>query len=114
MGRSDQFLSALNERVLVGDGGMGTALARRGIGPETCLEELNSSRRDLVRDVHREYVSAGADLIETNTFRASRTHLGRFGLAERTFELNYRGARLAGFTAIVAKLIVPIDGRRLK
>lgn len=95
MARRQQFLSALRSRVLVGDGAMGTALQRRGVGSDECFEALNSSRRDLVRDVHREYVSAGADLLETNTFRANRPHLERFGLAEKTFEFNYRGARLA-------------------
>ncbi len=95
MARSEQFVAALTSRVLVGDGAMGTALLRRGIGADVCFEELNSSRRDVVRDVHREYVAAGADVLETNTFRANRPHLERFGLGERTFEFNYRGARLA-------------------
>ena len=95
MARGDSFLSALNTRVLVGDGAMGTSLVRRGVGQDECFEALNASRRELVRDVHREYVTAGADVIETNTFRANRPHLERFGLAEKTFELNYQGARLA-------------------
>ncbi len=116
MGRSEQFLTALHERVLVGDGAMGTALTRRGVGSEACLEELNSSRRDLVRDVHREYVAAGSDMIETNTFRASRPHLEQFGLEDRTFEFNYRGARLArsvaGRDVFVAGSVGPLPGRR--
>jgi len=97
MGRSDQFLTALHERVLVGDGAMGTALTRRGVGSEACLEELNSSRRDLVRG-------------------ASRSHLEQFGLEDRTFEFNYRGARLArsvaGRDVFVAGSIGPLPGRR--
>ncbi len=95
MARGEQFLSALRSRVLVGDGAMGTALIRRGVGSDECFEALNSSRRDIVRDVHREYAAAGADVLESNTFRANRPHLARFGLADKTFEFNYRGARLA-------------------
>ena len=116
MARQQQFLNALRSRVLVGDGAMGTALMRRGVGSDECFEALNSSRRDVVRDVHREYVSAGADLLETNTFRANRPHLERFGLAEKTFEFNYRGARLArsvaGRGVFVAGSIGPLGGDR--
>ncbi len=114
MARSDQFLTALRSRVLVGDGAMGTALQRRGIGLDSCLESLNSTNRDLVRDVHREYVAAGADVIETNTFRANRPHLDRFGLGDKAFEFNYRGARLArsvaGRKVFVAGSVGPLGG----
>lgn len=95
MGRQARFLEALHDHVIVGDGAMGTALHRRGVGPEACLEELNLERRELVRDVHREYVAAGSELIETNTFRANRLYLDQFGLGESVFQLNYQGARLA-------------------
>jgi homocysteine S-methyltransferase len=95
MGRKNLFLDALRSRVLVGDGAMGTALMARGVGVDECFEALNSTNRTLVRDVLREYVAAGSDVIETNTFRANRPHLDRFGLGDKVFEFNYRGARLA-------------------
>src|SRR5512144_1880376 len=95
MGRPEQFLEALKSRVLVGDGAMGTALVHGGVGHDQCFEALNTTGRDAVREVLESYVEAGADVIETNTFRANRRHLAKFGLAEKVFELNYRGARLA-------------------
>lgn len=95
MGRSQRFLEALRSRVLVGDGAMGTSLLARGHSSEECFESLNSRARDTVREVLAGYVAAGSDVIETNTFRANRTHLDTFGLGDKVFEFNYRGARLA-------------------
>lgn len=95
MGRPEQFLEALRSRVLVGDGAMGTALQHAGVGHDECFEALNSKSRDVVRKIFESYVAAGADVLETNTFRANRVHLATFGLAEKVFEFNYRGARLA-------------------
>jgi len=112
MARGEQFLNALGSRVLVGDGAMGTAMMRRGVGADECFEALNSSRRDLVRDIHRGYVAVGADVLESNTFRANRPHLERFGLGDKTFEFNYRGARLArsvaGRNVFVAGSVGPL------
>lgn len=112
MGRSEQFLDALKSRVLIGDGAMGTALQHRGIGHDQCFEALNSTNRAVVREVLESYVAAGADVIETNTFRANRKHLAKFGLAEKVFEFNYRGARLArsvaGRNVFVAGSVGPL------
>lgn len=112
MGRSEQFLEALRSRVLVGDGAMGTALQHRGVGHDQCFEQLNSTNRAVVREVLESYVAAGADVIETNTFRANRKHLAKFGLAEKVFEFNYRGARLArsvaGRNVFVAGSVGPL------
>ena len=112
MGRSEQFLEALRSRVLVGDGAMGTALQHKGIGHDECFESLNTKNRDVVRAVLESYVAAGADVIETNTFGANRPHLEQFGLGEKTFEFNYRGARLArsvaGRHVFVAGSVGPI------
>ena len=63
---------------------MGTLLYSRGIPQRACLDELATSRPDLVGAIHREYLDAGADIIETATFGASRFHLAAFGLADRT------------------------------
>jgi methionine synthase / methylenetetrahydrofolate reductase (NADH) len=95
VGRSEQFLEALRSRVLVGDGAMGTALRHRGVGPDECFEALNTTDRTAVREILESYVDAGSDVIETNTFRGNRAHLEKFGLADKVFAFNYRGARLA-------------------
>src|SRR5512139_1555876 len=89
------FLESLDRRVLVCDGAMGTMLYARGIFVNRCFDALNLTDPDLVTGVHREYVRAGADVIETNTFGANRVKLRGFGLADRLREINVEGARLA-------------------
>ncbi len=107
------FLDYARERLVLFDGGMGTQIQARGLslddfwGQENCSEVLNLSRPDLVRDIHRSYLLAGADAIETNSFGGSPVTLGEFGLAERALEINRRAAELA-FEAIGE---LPSDGR---
>jgi methionine synthase / methylenetetrahydrofolate reductase(NADPH) len=109
------FLDALASRVLVCDGAMGTQLYGRGVFINRCFESLNVSQPDLVTDVHREYLAAGADVIETNTFGASRLKLRAFGLGDEVHALNLAGARLAraaaGDAAYVAGAIGPLGVR---
>jgi len=93
------FLDALDERVLVCDGAMGTMLYARGIFLNRCFDELNLAQPDLVAEVHQAYVRAGADLIETNTFGANRVKLAAFGLGERLHAINVQGARIARHAA---------------
>src|SRR3979411_1979893 len=81
--------------ILVCDGAMGTMLHAGGVSLDRSLPELNVSHTDLVRSIHRAYIAAGADIIETNAFGASRTRLARFGLSARTAELNRAGVRVA-------------------
>ncbi|HEV8211695.1 MAG TPA: bifunctional homocysteine S-methyltransferase/methylenetetrahydrofolate reductase [Vicinamibacterales bacterium] len=89
------FIEALEERVLVCDGAMGTMLYAKGVFINKSFDALNLTQPELVGEVHREYVRAGADVIETNTFGANRIKLGSFGLADRLHEINAQGARIA-------------------
>jgi homocysteine S-methyltransferase len=93
------FLDAIDSRVLVCDGAMGTMLYSKGIFLNRCFDELNLTQADLVAEVHRDYVRAGADVIETNTFGANRFKLAGFGLADKTQQLNTQGARIARHAA---------------
>ena len=83
-----------NRPVLV-DGAMGTVLYARGIFINRCYDELNLSDPALVLSVHQEYLQAGAEVIETNTFGANRFRLARHGLAEKAAEINASGVRIA-------------------
>jgi len=82
-------------RVHVFDGAMGTLLYSRGVFVNVCYDELNLSRPELVQGIHTEYVEAGAEILETNTFGANPIKLSSYGLAERTEEINEHAARLA-------------------
>ncbi|HSG00948.1 MAG TPA: homocysteine S-methyltransferase family protein, partial [Vicinamibacterales bacterium] len=93
------FLDALDSRVLVADGAMGTMLYARGIFLNRCFDELNLAEPDLVAEVHEAYVRAGADVIETNTFGANRFRLLSFGLADKVVAINRQGARIARHAA---------------
>src|SRR5215510_12600683 len=77
------------------DGAMGTELFARGVPSGRCLEELNLSEPVLVTSVHRDYIAAGADVIETNTFQANRFGLGEHYLEHLVRDVNKAGARLA-------------------
>ncbi|MEY4095274.1 MAG: hypothetical protein RLZZ53_2473 [Acidobacteriota bacterium] len=81
--------------MLVCDGAMGTMLYGKGIFINRCFESLNQSHPDLVTDVHGEYLKAGADVIETNTFGANRMKLRAFGLGDQVRAINLAGALLA-------------------
>jgi methionine synthase I (cobalamin-dependent)/5,10-methylenetetrahydrofolate reductase len=93
------FRDAIESRVLVCDGAMGTMLYAKGIFLNRSFDELNLTQPDLVAEVHQAYVRAGADVIETNTFGANRIKLSAFGLAERTHTINVQGARIARHAA---------------
>ena len=89
------FLEAIDERVLVCDGAMGTLLYAKGVFINRCFDGLNLTQPDLVAEVHAEYVRAGADVIETNTFGANRIKLASFGLGDKMQAINAEGARIA-------------------
>jgi methionine synthase / methylenetetrahydrofolate reductase (NADH) len=89
------FLERLGERPLLGDGAMGTMLYARGVPFDACFDVLNLNEPKIVQAIHAEYIQAGADWIETNTFGANRFKLGVHGLASRAQEINLRGVKLA-------------------
>src|SRR5258707_6321692 len=89
------FLERLQDGVVVGDGAMGTMLYARGVFVNRCFDELNLSNPALVRSVHEEYLEAGADIIETNTFGAHRFKLGPHGFDQQVRKINREGARVA-------------------
>src|SRR6202051_401341 len=93
--KAKEFRDQLLSRALVADGAMGTELYARGIFINRCFDELNVSQPDLVRNVHEEYLQAGAEIIETNTFGANALRLQRYGFADRVVEINRAGAELA-------------------
>ena len=109
------FLDTLKERVLVCDGAMGTMLYGKGVFINRCFDELNISSPEMIQEVHSDYIAAGADIIETNTFGANRHKLMMHGLGEKLAEINRQGARIAkeaaGQNAFVAGAIGPLDIR---
>lgn len=82
-------------RVHLFDGAMGTLLYSRGVFVNVCYDQLSLDRPDLVRQIHAEYVEAGAEILETNTFGANPVKLSAYGLADRTEEVNRAAATLA-------------------
>ena len=113
--RALEFREQLSRRVLVADGALGTMLYSRGAFINRCFDELNLSSPDLVRQIHQDYVKAGADLIETNTFGANRARLSGFGLAEKLEAINTAGVKVAREaaqgTAFVAAAVGPLGIR---
>src|SRR5436305_13037293 len=83
------------ESIVVFDGAMGTMLYSKGVFINQCYDELNLRAPDLVRDIHKQYVNAGAQLIETNSFGANRLKLTQHGLETQVREPNSLAAQLA-------------------
>ncbi len=100
---TSRYLDTLRERVLFFDGGMGTQLQARNLTPddfggqrwEGCNDYLCLTRPDAVESIHAAYFEAGADVVETNSFQASRLRLEEWGLGEKTLEINRAAAAIA-------------------
>jgi homocysteine S-methyltransferase len=103
------------DRIHVVDGAMGTMLYAKGVYINRCYDELNLSNPDLVREIHTEYIRAGADIIETNTFGATAHKLQQYGLEANLHEINALAAKIAreaaGDRAYVAGAIGPLGLR---
>ncbi len=106
------FLDLIEKQVVLFDGAMGTMLYERGIFINRSFDETNLSNPSMVEKIHNEYIAAGADVIETNTFGANRYKLKLHGLEERLAEINRRGAEIARSAAgedhLVAGSIGPL------
>lgn len=111
---NNPFLQRLGTGPLLCDGAMGTLLHQRGSSIDGCFDALNLTARDAVVQVHRDYLVAGADIIETNTFGANRFKLNQHGLADRVRDINFRGAKhaseareVSGISAFIAGSVGP-------
>ena len=90
-----KFADIFASRPVLADGAMGTVLYGRGVFINRCYDELNLSDPNLILSIHEEYLQAGAEIVETNTFGANRFRLARHGLAAKVGEINAAGVRLA-------------------
>jgi len=90
-----QFADLFSNRPVLADGAMGTVLYARGVFINRCYDELNLSDPNLILSIHEDYLQAGAEIIETNTFGANRFRLTRHGLASRVADINAAGVKLA-------------------
>jgi len=110
--RSAECRKKLQESIVVADGAMGTMLYGKGVFINRCFDELNLSSPQMVKEVHQEYVKAGAEILETNTFGGNRIRLTAFGFGEKLKAINEAGVRLAreagGDKAFVAGAIGPL------
>lgn len=109
------FLDRLAGGPILGDGAMGTQLYAHGIDFDQCFEAINLSNPRLVADIHRDYINAGADLIETNTYAANRIRLAAYGLADKVREINIRAMKIArdvreiaGTSTLIAGAVGPL------
>src|SRR6202789_4054088 len=113
---AQNLIERLKRAPVLCDGAMGTLLYAKGIFINRCYDELNLSQPELIRGVHHEYLQAGAEIIETNTFGGNSFLLGRHSLADRVHDINVAGAHVAreaakSFDVWVAGSIGPLGVR---
>ena len=110
------FIERLKQSPVLCDGAMGTLLYAKGIFINRCYDELNLSQPEMIRGIHHDYLQAGAEIIETNTFGANSFRLARHGLVDRVRDINLAGVRVAreaakSFDAWVAGSMGPLGVR---
>src|SRR6202522_3916531 len=113
---ADNILERIKQSPVLCDGAMGTLLYANGVFINRCYDELNLSQPDLIRDIHHDYLQAGAEIIETNTFGATSFRLARHSIADKVRDINRAGARLAkeaakSFDVWVAGSVGPLGTR---
>src|SRR5258708_25117901 len=113
---SADFLTRIKQSPILCDGAMGTLLYAKGVFINRCYDELNLSQPDLIRAIHHDYLHAGAEIVETNTFGANSFRLARHSLADKVRDINLSGARLAreaakSFDVWVAGSVGPLGTR---
>ncbi len=104
------FVGRLARGTVLGDGAMGTMLHARGAPLDQCLEALNLSQPDWVREINLAYIQAGAEIIQANTFGGSRPRLDDFGMGDKVREICFRGVKLAREAREIGGLPVWIAG----
>src|SRR6202051_3418638 len=111
----DSIQASADEHIYLFDGAMGTMLYAKGVFINKCYDELNVRNPEIVLEVHKQYVRAGAEIIETNTYGANRVKLRSFGLEAARLHINDRGAawarEAAGHSVYVAGAIGPLGIR---
>lgn len=95
MSERNLFLKLLEEKTLLADGAIGTELQKQGFPLGSCLEELNITHPEMVKKIHLDYLNAGSDIIQTNSFGGNRSRLKTHGFSDRVVEFNRRSAELA-------------------
>jgi methionine synthase / methylenetetrahydrofolate reductase(NADPH) len=113
---ASDLLTRIKQFPALCDGAMGTLLYANGVFINRCYDELNLSQPDLIRGIHHDYLQAGAEIIETNTFGANAFRLARHSIADKVHDINYAGARLAreaakSFDVWVAGSVGPLGTR---
>src|SRR6204780_4695103 len=113
---AQNLIERLKRAPVLCDGAMGTLLYAKGIFINRCYDELNLSQPELIRGVHHDYLQAGAEIIETNTFGGNSFRLARHSLADKVHAINFSGAPLAraaakSFDVWVAGSVGPLGTR---
>ncbi len=112
------FLNLISERPLLADGAMGTSIYAQGFGFDECYDALNLSQPNVIKDIHRAYAAAGADVLETNTFGANAIRLDQWSMSKSAAEICARGVELAREAArevrqgiLIAGAVGPLGAR---
>jgi len=104
------LLKQLQQHPLLCDGAMGSLLYTRGITYEQCFDALNLTQPELIQGIHTEYINAGAQIIETNTFGANRAKLEMYNLGDKVREINFRAVKLIREAREISGLPIFIAG----